>query len=462
MRRNREAGQTLVLFAVGLTVLMLAAGLSIDMGYLRYQKRRMQAAADAAAIGGASELNYSDWSTAGKQDASYDGFTDGDATGTLVAVNCPPNSGPNMGTGGEACNHQNYVEAIVSQPQPLFFMNIIPGIAKPTISARAVAFSIASCVYTGGGGINTSQYAGMTFDASGCGVKSGGPISLAAPSHTILASYIGSTGPCTAQGVTCHAYDPNNPENGGVSPYPPQTVVPPSDPFSSVSAPPAQTGNCTSIPMNFPNGGTVPAGAVCGNPGGQPVMLGSGNWTFSGGTTFQGPITIADNATVNFGQGTYTFNGLTITGNNVNVNGDPSGVTLYNATNSVTICAAPTVPTNATGCPGNYNNDTINLTAPSSGTYAGILFYQDRGDSSPAIIVGSDSLGVGNTFLEGALYFPDAQLLFGEVTDGTNWQDTYTILEANSLFLVGTINLGSEYPVSLPRNFTIRQPVLVE
>jgi len=453
MRRNREAGQTLVLFALGLTVLMLAAGLAIDMGYLRYQKRRMQAAADAAAIGGASELNYSDWTAAARGDASYDGFTHGDATGTIVAVNCPPNSGPNMGMPGEACNHQNYVEVIVSQPQPLFFMNIIPGIAKPTVSARAVAFSIASCVYTGGGGISATLNAGMTMDDSGCGVKAGGPLSLAAPSHEILSSYIGSSG-CTGAG--CHAYDPNNPEEGGLSPYPPQTIVPPSDPLSSVPAPPAQTGPCSQI-SSFTNG-TVPAGAVVCSGTLNPAIP----WTFGGSATFQGPITIADNTTVTFNAGTYTFNGLSITGNNVTVNGDPSGVTLYNASNNVTICAAPTIPTYATGCPANYANDTINLTAPSSGTYAGILFYQDRSDSNTAIIVGNDTLGVGNTFLEGALYFPDAQLTFGDVTDGANWQTTYTILDANSLLLVGTINIGSEYPVTLPRNFTIRQPVLVE
>jgi autotransporter-associated beta strand protein len=211
---------------------------------------------------------------------------------------------------------------------------------------------------------------------------------------------------------------------------------------------------------NNTGGATIPSGVVCGPPGG--ATLGSGNWILSGNTTFQGPISISNGANVTFGAGTYTFNGLQIADNNVTLNGDPSGVTLYNASNTLTICAAPTVPTNATGCPGNYSNDTINLTAPTSGTYAGILFYQDRSDSNPAIIMGSDSNGVGNTFLEGALYFPDAQLTFGEVTDGTNWQNTYTILDANSLLLVGTINIGSTYPSTLPRVFTIRQPVLVE
>ena len=58
MRRNSQAGQALVIAALGLTVLMLAAGLAVDMGYMRYQKRRLQTAADSAAIAGAAQVPY--------------------------------------------------------------------------------------------------------------------------------------------------------------------------------------------------------------------------------------------------------------------------------------------------------------------------------------------------------------------------------------------------------------------
>ena len=56
MQRNGEKGQALVFTALALTVLLGFAGLGIDMGVLRYQRRLEQSAADAVALAGASEL----------------------------------------------------------------------------------------------------------------------------------------------------------------------------------------------------------------------------------------------------------------------------------------------------------------------------------------------------------------------------------------------------------------------
>jgi len=52
-------------------------------------------------------------------------------------------------------------------------------------------------------------------------------------------------------------------------------------------------------------------------------------------------------------------------------------------------------------------NDTIQLSAPSSGQYAGILFYQDPNDTLGPTIGGN----VGS-FFDGALYFPKSQVTF--------------------------------------------------
>ena len=57
LRRNKESGQALVLGVATLGILLIGiAGMGIDMGYLRYQKRLLQAAADSAAIAAASDL----------------------------------------------------------------------------------------------------------------------------------------------------------------------------------------------------------------------------------------------------------------------------------------------------------------------------------------------------------------------------------------------------------------------
>src|ERR1700733_13915479 len=85
MRRKSEAGQALILTALGLTVLMGFAGLGIDMGVMRYEKRLQQTAADAAALAGASNLAPNTGVSIGGQNAAAaNGFTD-NGGGTTAA-----------------------------------------------------------------------------------------------------------------------------------------------------------------------------------------------------------------------------------------------------------------------------------------------------------------------------------------------------------------------------------------
>ena len=136
MKRKNEAGQALVFAAVGLAVLMGFAGLGIDMGMLRYQKRLQQTAADAGALAGANNLAFpaSGGVTAGAKNASAgNGFTDG-TNNVTVTVNNPPASGPHTG-------NANYVEVLVTAVQPTYFMKVL-GINSQTVTARAVATNV--------------------------------------------------------------------------------------------------------------------------------------------------------------------------------------------------------------------------------------------------------------------------------------------------------------------------------
>ncbi len=58
MRRNSEAGQALAITIVVMVALIGFAGLGVDMGMLRYEKRLQQSAADAAAIAGANDVAF--------------------------------------------------------------------------------------------------------------------------------------------------------------------------------------------------------------------------------------------------------------------------------------------------------------------------------------------------------------------------------------------------------------------
>ncbi|MGA7622796.1 MAG: pilus assembly protein TadG-related protein, partial [Candidatus Acidiferrales bacterium] len=84
-RRDREAGQSLVLVGVGMVVLIGVLGLAIDFGYYRYVRRELQTAADAAALAGAMDLSYLDVTTAAQSASSENGFTNG-ANGVTVTV----------------------------------------------------------------------------------------------------------------------------------------------------------------------------------------------------------------------------------------------------------------------------------------------------------------------------------------------------------------------------------------
>ena len=125
-----------MLAAVAMTALLLAAGLAIDMGYFRYQRRRMQTAADSAAIAGASAIPYCgrgqicarQWFRPPTDDASNNGFTNGSNGTTVTPIT--PTTGPYAGT--------QSAPGSGAQPQPTFFMKIA-GILSSNVSATAVA-----------------------------------------------------------------------------------------------------------------------------------------------------------------------------------------------------------------------------------------------------------------------------------------------------------------------------------
>jgi hypothetical protein len=76
-----------------------------------------------------------------------------------------------------------------------------------------------------------------------------------------------------------------------------------------------------------------------------------------------------------------------------------TGVTFYNygPRGSITMLAPA------------LNLGSVNLSAPKTGTYACILFFQDPQNTDGANIIGS---GNWNTSLEGAYYFPNANVLY--------------------------------------------------
>src|SRR3989449_5948544 len=95
---RHSGGQTLVLTALMLTILIGFVGLAADTGYFFDYRRRMTAAADSAAVAAAMEVKRDPTSTqvatVARTAAAASGFSDG-TNGITVAVNRPPVSGYN-------------------------------------------------------------------------------------------------------------------------------------------------------------------------------------------------------------------------------------------------------------------------------------------------------------------------------------------------------------------------------
>jgi len=100
-----------------------------------------------------------------------------------------------------------------------------------------------------------------------------------------------------------------------------------------------------------------------------------------------------------------------------------------------------------------HAGQTVNLSAPTSGADAGILFYQNPGNTSTATINGTS----GSQF-EGAFYFPSADLTIA----ATGNTAAYTIAVAKSLTLgPSSLNFPSNF-ASLSNGSPIKNAVLAE
>lgn len=437
MRRNwnKEAGQALVLTAVALVMLMGFAGLAIDMGVLRHEKRLQQTAADAAALAGATNLNFgSGVTTGGQAAAAANGFSDtgttcstgcpnpGDVGFVTVTINNPPASGPHAGDA-------KYVEALVTDVHPTYFMKVL-GTNKEAVTARAVATDTSGgassgCLYTLGEptqtieGVNINGAA--TLNATTCGIVDNGNFNTQGNKLVVNAGTFGESGNTNASGpggtVTCSV----TPDS-----CPTPSMPAASDPLAGTPSPCTQGYSCT---------------------GGSALSVPSSGGTINPGT--YSSISI-NGGTVTFNPGIYIITGtpggagcpndcLVIPGN-ATISG--SGVMFY-FMNDATI--------DMTGTP------TINLSPPTSGTYAGILMFQDPNDTSTVAPNGPRLGGNSGSSFTGALYFPTAQVTFF----GNNTSVNVGMLVAQSISLSGsptlnlTANVGLGPGVGILKNATL-------
>lgn len=332
MTRRKEAGQALVFAVASLGVLLMGfAGLGIDIGYLRYEKRLQQTAADAAALGGAAELLYSGgYAAAAQYDAASNGFTNG-TNNVTVTVKSPPLSGPHAGCA--VC-----VEVYVAQVQPTFFMRIL-GITNETVTARAVSAigNSTGCFYTLGTSGFGMNMTGGTISAANCSIVDDAGLQISGGS--IQASSIGVSGAYSQSG-------------GSVNPTPTTGTVAASDPLAYLTPPPVGSP-CTLDPNVNSGSQTLNPGTYCG------VTIGGGTVTFNPGV-----YVITGNFNVSGG----TVNGAT-------------GVMFYETTGTINLSG------------GVLNLSAPTTSNSGTGAKAGIVLWQAASDTNAAKISGGSLAG---------------------------------------------------------------------
>lgn len=372
-----ERGQVMMVFALAVPVLLGMTGMAVDIGFVAHQRTQEQSAADAAALAGADVL-LNGGSTSAAQSAAISYAQNNGYQGSDVTVQIPPQSGPHTGQSG-------FVAVLIQHKQPTFFVRAVR-INSVNVTARAVAGYIpvpenyalvmlnkTKCQsYSQTSGSTLNIVGGGLMDNSSCqpsGSQGGGSTLNAS-----LINYYSSGG-----------WSLSNNSTTSVPPSPIGVQI--SDPLTSLAAP----------PLGTPAPGSS---GTADHPNTTQIQVnGSQNTTVYPGTYYGGlKITGSGNGTVTFSPGTYIFagGGFDYSGNST-ISG--AGVTFYNTSD-------PSSSNNAAACGGLSitGGGTLNLSAPTSGPYANMLFWQDPACTAQMKYAGSSYTTTG------VIYLPSAQL----------------------------------------------------
>jgi Putative Flp pilus-assembly TadE/G-like len=325
---REENGQMLILTVLSMTVLFGFLAFATDVGLMFRARRNAQIAADAAATAGAIDINYGSTNAialaAGQTAATNNGFTNG-SNGTVVAINTPPAYGYHTSTG--------YVEAIIQEPNPTIFMNML-GFHSMTVAARAVA-----------GPAGYSHQCMWLMNKKGTDLYLQGSATIEALNGTTTCSiYINSSDP--------DALDVKG--NGNVIKASSINVVGGEGGNGGVSAP-VYTGVTAENPPNLPTTGPDPSTCKTTYSKSNPIPPISAGPLDAGGGAICFTVSNPDMSGYAMNNGTFIFeNGVTL--------GNSAGTTLGGA-NGATLDVYQGAMT---------MGPNTSLTAPTAGAYNGI------------------------------------------------------------------------------------------
>ena len=392
---TNRSGNVMMMTALCMPIMVGAAGLASDTVSWALTRRQLQREADSAALAGAFALTQGrDAGDAARHDITE--ASDVQLSAQPVIANAP--------TSGNYAGNVNAVRVTLASTPALPFSAMFMA-AAPTLTATATAAALTNGTYCvtalnpgSNWGINLQGNAAVNLS---CGMASNSTSSTGAISAS-------GSSQVTASPLAAVGYIPassNFAANTVISSY----AVPQKDPFISLPTPVVPSG-CNPILNSSPNS-TV----TVSNPTGVACYR---------GMNLKGTVTLDP--------GIYYIDGSSFTtGSQAVVTG--YGVTII-LTSSTASTSGSSVATLNLGA-----GSTLNLTATTSGTYGGILFYQDRRASGYVNGAGGNS---SSTF-QGAFYFPSEELDF----NGTAGINTNCVqIVASTIQFIGNASITNVCP----------------
>jgi Flp pilus assembly protein TadG len=384
--KKNDSGNVATMTAMLMPFLVGSVGLGVETAYWFHRDLQLQQAADKAAYAAAIEKREGTNSSGILSAVTTVATNNGYVPGTLV-VNDPPTSGDFSGSA-------TAIEVKLSRTIPRAFTALF--ISEPLVeNARAVAIMQPA---------NNACVLALSKNASPA-VEVAGNASVTLTGCNVMANSVGTSAvsvtsgqPLTADCIVSVggiAWN-NSVSNPNVIKTCPKLITdapPAADPYASLPT---------------PTSSVVGSSTTTGNGNNARTNFQPGNYT--NGMTITGTSTLA--------AGVYIISGgvFKINANSV-VTG--SGVTIY-------IANGASVSINGTA--------TVQLTAPVSGTYAGVLFFGARNGTAAVTFNGT-----ANSALTGALYFPNQDVSYLGNYSGTNG---CTQVVANTIKWSGSVNIN--------------------
>ncbi|HZY32032.1 MAG TPA: pilus assembly protein TadG-related protein [Candidatus Methylomirabilis sp.] len=427
--KNEDGGQVIVLVAVAVAVLLGIGGLVLDIGMAMVLRGDEQRAADAAALAGATEIflggTVSDAELSAQAFAEENGYDSAE-----VVVRVPPKSGKHIGD-------PNYVEVSIRRTSRTSFIRLL-GIDSLAVTARGVA------------GLNPlpGDYALIVLNRTACKaydhtsssnltIKNGAAIvnSSCEPS-----AYQGGGSLVTGTHLDYYvegAWQLSN--NATAQPSPTAVGFQIEDPLADEPRP---------VPCGPPPGG--PSGCIGKSPtsdgtASNPKLTHITSATVLQPGTYYGGLKISGTGggTVKFKPGLYVFAGGGSSTGGFDYTGTASlsgtGVTFFNTD----YAAAPKAADRPCGDFSLQGSGSLSFTAPTSGTYKDMLFWQSDSCTQAFKYAGS------SWTIAGVIYLPNAQLNVsggGKLGATQVIVDTFSYSGSNAI----TIDYTNYVPTILP------------